>query len=204
MYDSTGFRMRNSILALIWLVLFLPGPGYSQNKVMGEVDFVGATKVERHSGVWVDGQYVGYISELKGDRKVLLLPGDHRIAVRQVGYRDFRQNITVEPGQKQTIDVTLVKDPRAHLPSVTAEIKLDVTPNRAAVFIDDGFIGPVQDFGGGNALLVSPGKHRIKIAMPGYRTSETDVNLLPSQKFVLKTELVRGSIKQAGPLIKKP
>jgi hypothetical protein len=56
----------------------------------------------------------------------------------------------------------------------------------------------------GRALLVSPGKHRIRIAQPGYRPFETDVTLLPNQKFTLKTELVRGSIKQAGSLIKKP
>ncbi len=52
-------------------------------------------------------------------------------------------------------------------------------------------------------MLVSPGKHRIKIALPGYRTFETEINLLPKQDFTLKTELVKGSITQADPLIKK-
>lgn len=199
------FSISSSVLAVIFLALSLPGSCYCQNKVMGEVDFIGATKLERHSGVWIDGQYVGYVSELKGSRKVLLLPGDHQISVRHLGYKDFTEKITVEPGQTQTIDVNLMKDPRAHLPAVTSEIKLDVVPNTAAVFVDGGFIGPVQDFGGlGRALLVSPGKHRIRIAQPGYRPFETDVNLLPNQKFTLKTQLLPGSIKQAGPLIKKP
>jgi hypothetical protein len=199
------FCILSSLVAVVCLVLSLPRPSDCQNKVMGEVDFVGATNLEQHSGVWIDGEYVGYISELKGSRKVLLLPGDHQIAVRHLGYKDFTEKITVEPGQTQTVDVTLMKDPRAHLPAVTAEIKLDVAPNRAAVFVDGGFIGPVQDFGGiGKALLVSPGQHRIRIAQPGYRPFETDVTLLPNQKFTLKTELVRGSIKQAGSLIKKP
>ena len=204
MSTPKGFRISGCLFIVMCLLVSLPGPGYSQNKVMGEVDFVGATKLEKHSGVWIDGQYVGYISELKGSRKVLLLPGDHTIEVRHLGYENFVQKIVVEPGQPQTISVTLVKDPRAQLPAVTAEIKLEVTPDRAAVFVDDGFIGPVRDFGGlGRALLVSPGKHRIKIAMPGYQTTETDVTLLPNQKFVLKTDLVKGSIKQAGPLIKQ-
>ena len=30
-----------------------------KNQVMGELQFSGATKVERESGVWIDGQYVG-------------------------------------------------------------------------------------------------------------------------------------------------
>lgn len=199
-----SFRVSSSLLVVLGLVLSLPGLCHGQNKVMGEVEFVGATKLEQHSGVWIDGEYVGYITELKGARKVLLLPGDHQIAVRHLGYKDFTQKIVVEPGQKQTIDVTLVKDPRAQIPAVTAEIKLEVTPDRAAVFVDNGFIGPAEDFGGmGGALLVSPGKHRIRIAMPGYQPFETDVSLLPNQKFTLKTELIKGSINQAGPLIKK-
>ena len=40
--------------------------------------------------MWVDGNYVGYLKELKGDKKILLLPGEHEIAVRQSGYDDFR------------------------------------------------------------------------------------------------------------------
>lgn len=193
----------SSLVAVICLVLLLPGTSFCQNKVMGEVDFIGTTNIAKHSGVWIDRQYVGYVSELKGNRKVLLLPGNHTVTVRHLGYEPFTQDITVEPGQTQTVDVTLAKNPNAHLPSVTAEIKLDVAPNRAAVFVDGGFIGPVQDFGGRNALLVSPGKHRIRIAEPGYRPFETEVSLLPNQKFTLKTELVAGTINQAGPLIKR-
>ena len=45
---------------------------------MGQVEFEGKTKPEKTAGVWVDGQYVGYVNELKGDKKVLLLPGNTR------------------------------------------------------------------------------------------------------------------------------
>jgi hypothetical protein len=50
-------------------------PSYAQNQVLGEVQFVSKTKVEKTSGVWIDGQYVGYVGELKDDKKVLLLSG---------------------------------------------------------------------------------------------------------------------------------
>ncbi len=80
---------------------------------------------------------------------------------------------------------------------------MDVNPNRAAVFVDDAFVGHVHEFGGvGRRMLLSPGKHRVKIALPGYRTFETEVNLAPNQKFEIKTDLVKGSITDAGPLIK--
>ncbi len=191
------------LLVLSFLLLF-GGDSNAQNEVTGEVRFIGASKVERTSGVWIDGQYLGYLDELKGERKVLLLPGEHEIAVRQAGYQDFGQKVLVEPGKTLVLRVKMQRDPRAQFPKITSQIKLQVIPDRAAVFLDDAFVGHVKEFRGlGRAMLVSPGKHRIKIALPGYRTFETEVNLLPHQKFTIETELVKGSITQADPLIKK-
>src|SRR5712692_3426081 len=127
-------RKRLGLAALCCLVFLAMGL-YAQNEVLGEVEFVGATKVERTSGVWIDGQYVGYLDELKTDKKVLLLPGEHEIAVRQSGYKDFTQKVIVEPGKKQILRVVMEKDPRVELPAVSSEVKIMVTPNRAAVFL---------------------------------------------------------------------
>src|SRR5580704_9723919 len=82
---------------------------HAQNKVLGEIELIGASKVENTSGVWIDGQYVGYLSELKGSKKLLLLPGEHDITVRQGGYLDFTQKITVRAGEKPTIAVKMEK-----------------------------------------------------------------------------------------------
>src|SRR5277367_4519565 len=106
------------------------------SKVMGEVQFDGATKVEKDSGVWIDGGYVGYLKELKGNKKVLLLPGEHEISVRQSGYADFVQKIVVEPGQTLLVRVTMHLVPHAQTPAVTATLKVTVQPGRAAVFLD--------------------------------------------------------------------
>src|SRR5450755_663610 len=64
---------------------------HAGNEVMGELQFEGKSKVEKTSGVLVDGGYVGYLKELKGSKKVLLLPGEHSISVRQDGYQEFTQ-----------------------------------------------------------------------------------------------------------------
>jgi hypothetical protein len=163
------------------------------NDVLGEIELVGASKVEKTSGVWIDRQYVGYLNELKGSKKLLLLPGEHEIVVRQGGYLDFVQKISVRAGEKQVISVKMEKDLRVQLPQVTAEIKLDVNPNRAAVFVDGVFIGHVAEFGGiGRALLVTPGKRKVTITLPGYQTFETDIELVANQKSTIKTELVKG------------
>src|SRR5271155_3501550 len=175
----------------------------AQDKVMGEVQFEGATKVEKDSGVWVDGGYVGYLKELKGNKKVLLLPGEHEIVVRQSGYDDFAQKIVVEPGQSQTVSVTMHFSPRAEIPEITATLKVTVQPGRAAVFLDGRYVGHASEFGGAtHSMLISPGKHQIKVELPGYRTFETEVNLLAGQKSEVKTELAKGSIEQASPDIK--
>jgi hypothetical protein len=199
---------RNFILAAVVVAQFclipLVARAGAQNEIMGEVRFTGARAIERDSGVWVDGQYLGYLKELKGKKKVLLLPGKHEIAVRQSGYDDFSDEIVVEPGQIQMVEVTMKETPRATVPGVTATLKLKVQPARAAVFLDDRFVGHAGEFGGAfRSMLISPGKHRIKIELPGYRTFETEVNLLAGQKTEVKTELVKGSIQQAGALIKQ-
>jgi hypothetical protein len=193
-----------SSLCTICILLFLGGASLAQNGVLGEVRFVGATKVERTSGVWIDSQYVGYLDELKDDKKIFLLPGEHTIAVRQSGYTEFVRNVVVEPNKRLILTVKMERDPRVQFPNVTSEVKLQVSPDRAAVFLDGGFVGNVHEFTGvGRAMLVSPGKHRIKIALPGYQTFETEITLLPKQKFKIETELAKGSITQADPLMRK-
>ncbi|PYT95258.1 MAG: hypothetical protein DMG38_27875 [Acidobacteria bacterium] len=191
------------ILLISSILLAAPHWAAQESKVMGELKFKGATGVERDAGVWIDGVYVGYVKELKGDKKVLLLPGKHEVTARESGYGDFVREVVVEPGQVQTVRVAMRLIPGARPPSITAELKLTVEPGRAAVFVDDNYAGHASEFGGAlHSLLISPGKHRIKVALPGYQTFETEVGLLAGQKSEVKTELVKGSIEQASSEIK--
>lgn len=204
---SREWSWRRTACALVWMLVMLSGtkPVSAQNKVVGELEFEGKTKLERDSGVWVDGNYVGYLKELKGSKKVTLLPGEHEVIVRQSGYEDFIQKVVVEPGGKTMVNVSLHLAPRAIVPDVTATLKLKVKPERSAVFLDGKFVGHAGDFGGAfKSMKISPGKHHVRVELPGYRTFETSVNLLANQDSEVKTELVPGSIEQNSPLIKKP
>jgi hypothetical protein len=198
-------------LYLAWVcillsVCFLNGTASAQNSdVLGELQFEGKTNIEKTSGVWVDEQYVGYMKELTGSKKVLLLPGEHTISVRQNGYQDYTQEIVVQPGQRQIIHVTMNKAATGPMPpgAELATIKIIVNPSRAAVFLDGRFVGHVGEFEGvGRALQVIPGKHQIRIALPGYETFQSDINPLPKQKVEVKTDLVKSSIPVADPLLK--
>ena len=88
--------VRKAVFCLVLSGLMIPFAAHAQNQVLGEVQLVGKTKADKTSGVWVDGQYVGYVNELKDNNKILLMPGEHEIAVRQSGYTDFRQKVVVE------------------------------------------------------------------------------------------------------------
>jgi PEGA domain len=200
-------RWHNTTSACL-LVLALLGAARiasGQNQVMGELVFEGTTSLERDSGVWIDGNYVGYLKELKGNKKIMLIPGEHEVIVRQSGYEDYVQRVIVEPGGKRLVSVTLHLSPRATVPNITATLKLKIKPHRAAVFLDEKYVGHAGDFGGAfKSMQISPGKHRIRVELPGYRTFDTEVNLLAGQETEVKTELKAGSIEQNTPLIKKP
>jgi hypothetical protein len=187
-------------LLLVVSFFFVPA-ALAENKVLGELQLEGATKVEKTSGVWIDDQYLGYLKELKGSKKILLLPGTHKLSVRQNGYQDFTREVTLQPGEKQLVTVTMVKAPGYVMPAVTSEIKMSVNPDRAAVFLDGQFIGHAAEFGGlGKSLIVAPGHRKISITLPGYNTFNTEIDLAPNQKFVLKTDL----IKSGSPEMEEP
>jgi PEGA domain-containing protein len=192
---------------LRWTLLLVPTlfvalVVHADNKVMGEIQFEGKSKAAKTSGVWVDGQYVGFLKELKGSKTVLLLPGDHDIVVRQSGYQDFAEHVLVQPGRKQTVVVRMMRAAMLPMPDAMAEVKIDVDPERAAVFMDGRFVGHVGEFkGAGRGMLIAPGAHQIRIALPGYQTFQTDINPIAHQKVQIKTELVRNGAPLAEPLI---
>jgi PEGA domain len=203
-WTKLGITMtsRNRICAvvLVCLSLFVEA-SYAGNDVLGELQLEGASKVAKTSGVWIDGQYLGYLDELKGSKKILLLPGTHKLAVRQNGYVDFTRDVELHPGEKQLVTVTMAKDTRFVMPAVTAEIKMSVNPDRAAVFLDGQFVGHAAEFGGiAKSLIVAPGHRKISITLPGYQTFSTEFDLAPNQKFVLKTDLV----KSGNPQMEEP
>lgn len=184
-------------------MLLVPLALHAGNEVMGELELQGKSKIEKTSGVWIDGQYVGYLRELKGARKVLLLPGEHWISVRQTGYQDFTQTITINPGQKRVVRVAMQKALTGAMPTAWSTVKLEVNPNRAAVFLDGRFVGHVGEFEGlGRSHMIVPGDHHIKIALPGYKTFETEISPLAHQKVEVKTDLIKTDNPLEDPSLK--
>ena len=98
-------RNRLAIIILSFAVFlgiaFQSAPAASaDNQVMGEVEFDAGNKPAKDAGVWVDAEYVGYLKELKGSKKVLLLPGTHEISVRRIRLPGSHRKRPAGTGQK--------------------------------------------------------------------------------------------------------
>jgi hypothetical protein len=192
-------------LPVMLAIMALAGMVHAEDRVQSELKFVAHNKAEKTAGVWVDGQYVGFVKELTGDKKIVLLPGKHEVLVRQAWYRDHVEQVILEPGKTSLINVSLVRDEHPNTREATGELKISATPTRAAVFVDNQFAGHVDEFdGAGRAMLLTPGRHSVRVALPGYLPFETVVDLRPHQKLKLQTDLVKGSITEAGSLVNQP
>jgi hypothetical protein len=195
---STNTPGRLLIFCVLVLLFVSPTNTYGQqSSKMGEVRFTADTQDERDAGVWIDGKYAGYVKELKGDRKVMLPAGEHEFVIKQAGFKDLTKKIVVDPDQSpfQTVAVVLEENTKMTYPgSNAAELRLDIQPKRAAVFVDDNYMGHGGDFGGRfHSMLVSPGKHHLKVTLNGYQTYETDLDAVASSKSQMKIVLEKSS-----------
>ena len=72
----------------------------------------------------------------------------------------------------------------------TGELRLQVHPRHAEVYVDGYFAGHVDDFDGVfQALRLEEGPYRIEIVAPGYETLEFEVRILPGRKTTYRGEL---------------
>lgn len=184
------------LLAGVLAVLVLVGGARGANPMLAEVRLEPATSAERDAGVWVDGQYFGFVRELRGKNRLVLLPGRYELSVRLAGYEEFVTSIDVEPGEARRFRVRLEPRADASYPDAeqTASVRLNVAPARAALFVNGTYAGPVERFSGRDGLRLRAGTHRFRVALPGYRPFETEMTLAPSQRYELKAELAVGAM----------
>lgn len=174
----------------------------AQENASGEVRFSSGSADERDAGVWVDGKYAGYVREFKfrGKKRLLLPAGDHEITIKQSGYEDLTKKITLAADGFQDIDVSLVPNIKATFPGADrAELRLDIRPKNAAVFVDGMYVGHGADFGGRfHSLVVTPQKHQLKITLDGYKAYQMEIEPPPNQKTQMVITLQQGSDSQSN------
>jgi hypothetical protein len=197
------WKVLSRALTFIFLLVVFNFAAYAQDRTQAELRFEPSNSAEKNAGVWVDGNYMGCVKEMKGGKTIRLLPGKHEIVVRQAWYQDDVEEAFLEPGAVFIIKPSLVKiSPGSTEQPNLAELKIAVVPSRAAVFLDGQYAGHSDEFDGpGHALLIPPGNHKLTVALPGYIPYETALNLRPSQKVQISTTLAQGSGSMAGSLV---
>jgi PEGA domain len=67
-------------------------------------------------------------------------------------------------------------------------LNLSVTPSDASVYVDGRFVGSARQTG---ELELRPGRHRIEVVRPGYRTAERDLTIESGRTQTLSLDLPR-------------
>jgi hypothetical protein len=169
--------------------------------LQGELEIQPVSKLERDAGLWLDGQYVGAVRELGGRRRLVLLPGEHDLLFKLIGYEDVASTIAIEPGTRQEYRLAMSAVAGVTYPEEadTAQLRIDVEPDDAAIFINDSFIGRSDRFGGRQGVRLAPGKYRVTIALPGYQAFNAELTLRAGQTYDIKTDLAKGRLENQAP-----
>jgi hypothetical protein len=148
-------------------------------------------------------------------------PGRHEIALKLEGYKTHRIKVYVTPetttklhydmerGQGETFE-DLTRDARAseslrereaedrwsesedrparNEMAVSGRLRLSIRPDDASVYVDGAFRGSARE---ASELKLAPGRHRIEIVRPGYRTVEREVDVAPDDTTDVAVELDR-------------
>ncbi len=189
--------MRRAIFILGFVSCFGGTYSFAANPMLGEVQFEAASRVERDAGVWLDDQYIGFVRNLRGRGKLVLVPGEHQLVFKLIGYEELAKTIVVEPGDHTRYRVAMRRAADFDLPerAETARLRLAIKPTEAAVFVDDVYVGHVNRFSGRDGMRLAAGTYRFTIALPGYQAFETELRLLAGQTYRIKTDLPKETIE---------
>ena len=73
----------------------------------------------------------------------------------------------------------------------TGNLRLDVEPRDAQVYIDGAYAGLVDDFDGVfQSLRLEAGEYHVEVVLPGFESLEFDVRILPGEKTTYRGDLL--------------
>ena len=169
--------------------------------------------------VYVDGYYAGVVDDFDGlFQRLHLAPGRHEISLKLGGYKTHRVRVYADSGSTLKIDHEMEEGTgetfedlapdsalrearraptapfetdrsREQAPAEgVGELRLLVDPRDASVYVDGEFRGTGREAG---TLSLSPGRHRVEVVRPGYRTEERELDVAPDGSAELSIELQR-------------
>ncbi len=196
--DGERLLMKNGFVGAAIAAWLLAGSANAANPLLGEVELNPASRVERNAGLWLDGQYVGFVKDLEGNGKLVLLPGEHKLVFKLIGYDDLTSTIVVEPSSRKRYRVAMLPKPDATYPDEgdTAQLRVSVKPEEAAIFVNDSYVGHIDQFDGHRGMRLAAGTYRLTIALPGYEAFNTELTVRAGQSYEIKTSLPKGNLDE--------
>jgi hypothetical protein len=140
--------------------------------------------------VLLDGESVGYASDYDGrwdDLKIS--PGHHTISFAHKGYKTLVVGLEARPGAEYEFkDVLAHGDGEVHREvkqaaapkDSTAGLRIAVTPEDAAVYLDGQYLGLAGELGQiHGALKIDAGEHKLEAVRPGYGSEVRTIGVEP-------------------------
>jgi len=107
-----------------------------------------------------------------------VLPGEHSIVVSKKGYEVYKKSFNVKAGEPMQLAVNLVK--------LAGSVAGTVSPGNAVIEIDGK---EVTVTGGKFSVSLDEGKYRIAASAEGYIDRETEADVKPGERTVVKITL---------------
>jgi hypothetical protein len=166
----------------------------------------------KDAAVYVDRYYAGVVDDFDGIfQRLTLRAGPHLIEIRKAGYITLAVELNLQPGQTITYRRTMEPsrgeiDAPSPLPlapgfeegaappvtdALPGDVRLDVTPNDAAVYADGFYAGIAGDFDGSQHLLLAPGRHHLGLKLEGYESIEVELAIDSGQTITYHGTLRR-------------
>jgi hypothetical protein len=156
--------------------------------------------------VYVDGYYAGVADDFDGVfQRLYVSPGRHEITLKLDGHRTHRVRVYVAADSTLKLHHEMVKGAGEETfedlapgvedqerpyngPGAAGLLRLEVQPEDASVYVDGQFWGTGRS---GAEIELPPGRHRVEIVRPGFRTEERDVEIEPGRTARLGVDLQR-------------
>jgi CRISPR/Cas system-associated exonuclease Cas4 (RecB family) len=110
-----------------------------------------------------------------------VLPGEHLVEVRAIGYQPREQRVNVEAGAAMVLQLELQPSGRA---GAGAQMKVVSPVPEAVVFIDGERLGPAPQ-----ARELSPGDHFVVVSKEGWKSFEQKVHIKKGEQRTITAEL---------------
>ncbi|OJT27278.1 hypothetical protein BO221_04650 [Archangium sp. Cb G35] len=112
-------------------------------------------------------------------------PGDHVVAVRKTGYRDFSRRITAKEGE--LTEVTALLEPTSGFVSV----KADVEGARVLINGDDKGVAPLD------SLMLPAGSYEIVVQRDGFRSESQRIAVRAGKEYTVSVNLRPEALAQS-------